>query len=81
MWLKIKDRKPNPNQIIIAYDSIGDSVGIYDGWSFDSFSDGYSWDIEYSNKQFIAQQHTGKIVGEITHWMPLPQPPTSDNSS
>lgn len=73
-WIKVPNVLPKLNSL--AYDAIGDSIGLWDGYTFIAFTNDYSFDIEYTkNRSPKVLDDQGNICGHITHWMPLPEPP------
>jgi hypothetical protein len=76
MWKKIKDisliEKHTP---CIAYDSKGKTIGIWDGYCFESIKGSYSFDAHYSKNNIFYQNGLKKLIGKLTHWMPLPKEP------
>ena len=77
-WININEKEPSPNNIVLAWDGFGKSVGVWDGFGFYSISDGYSFDIEYAEvgEKYIARtEGDDKICGQVTHWIPLPRGP------
>ena len=78
MWIKTSESKPlGP---CIAFDAVGMSTGIWDGSRFDSFQGAYSFDDEYSvpHSMVFLDYSQMRCCGAITHWMPLPTPPTAE---
>lgn len=65
-WICVKDKLPNQNEYVLLYDDILNLV--YEGKLLPS-------DFYYSDRTGYS-----KDIGEtceITHWMPLPEPPES----
>ena len=66
-WISVKDRLPenNRNEDFIVFDNFFDTCNI----STASFSDGNWYD-------YLGDLH--KYNDDITHWMPLPKPPSNE---
>ena len=67
-WVRAKDRLPNIDQKVLVYDA-GDETEIH-VYHFREDLDGLYWDDE-----------GGWAVDfeNVTHWMPLPEPPERDD--
>lgn len=71
-WISVSDRLPEKGQIVL----------IYEGGSKVPISSRYSpQDCKYSQWPEICncggvECHPGLHQEEVTHWMPLPKPPT-----
>lgn len=59
-WISVNDRKPNMNQLVLAYHN---------------FKDKFCDDQHIIITRFEYQDYW--TDGTITHWMPLPKPPTN----
>ena len=66
-----------PEEPCLVFDAIGKTLGIWDGYTFDSITGSYSFDAEYSDGMVFFTEGERKICGMITHWYPLPKPPLS----
>ncbi len=79
-WISVKDRLPNNNELVIAYGK-KETDSEKDVWLVTFYKEV----IEKcgDHKKNISDQYwektNGYDVDEVTHWMPLPQPP-KDNS-
>ena len=66
-WISVKERVPELNSAVLGYaPRYGNIFAVY----YDSVCRWIVWS-PTSNEIFPASQ------GEITHWMPLPEPPTN----
>lgn len=66
-WIDVNVELPKDQQVVlICSKQWGTSTGIYDGdsWRDSEFNDTYGYAI---------------LIEEVTHWMPLPEPPYSLN--
>lgn len=63
-WISVKDRLPEAWTWVLICLSAEISIAYY-------IPDGF-WKIEYNENTLPAKR--------ATHWMPLPEPPTSDES-
>ena len=64
-WISVKDELPDKNQDVLIYrgNHIGDMMHVY------TYLGNNKWEDEYG--------YWSKTDDEgITHWMPLPEPPT-----
>lgn len=62
-WIKCSERLPEQNSRVIAYTTYGGVV--YDMH--------YLWD---AYPDTVWMTHHSRWGGEVTHWMPLPEPPS-----
>ena len=69
-WINISEKAPNHGDSVLAYFDVSDSVEIYiyTDLSKTEFA-------EYGKHQF--SNRSGFLTDDITHWMPLPDPPTN----
>jgi len=58
-WIKVEDRLPDVSQFVLAY--IGAECPVLCNYKGDG--------------QFLALDYVIWDLGNITHWMPLPEPP------
>ncbi|HAM53748.1 MAG TPA: hypothetical protein DCP92_24780 [Nitrospiraceae bacterium] len=69
-WISVKDRLPPNNHCVITWD--GEFVSQFDYYD------------AKSGQWFVIGDccHDDSLVGRlITHWMPLPEPPSADEKS
>lgn len=70
-WISIDDKKPADDELVLFSTDHGVTVGSIDrdeyGYTYRLGNCCMSWDFNYN---------LGDI--EVTHWMPLPEPPTED---
>lgn len=59
-WIRVKDRPPEDHVAVFAYDSV--CRNIYKAW--------FSYDLG----EWFSEEYLPDFVN-ITHWLPLPQPP------
>ena len=65
-WISVKDRLPNERIMpVLAFNG---TAPIYNQHVFQATWFG-------QDKYFLANDRALKYLGEITHWMPLPEPP------
>lgn len=63
-WISVEERLPEPKEDVALYIRYGDVSFIRTGWRM-------------GNGQFICPNDS--LSGyEVTHWMPIPQPPKED---
>ncbi|MGL4349817.1 MAG: DUF551 domain-containing protein, partial [Plesiomonas shigelloides] len=63
-WVKFSDRQPEDGSTVMIYDVNCTHGAIYDMQVCD-----------YSIERILSGDNGGSFSG-ITHWMPLPEPPT-----
>jgi hypothetical protein len=64
-WIDVNDRLPEKDQKVLTFDGNNIETGYFTGES-----DSYYWDFDtYGAKE-----------GEITYWMPLPDPPAQTHT-
>ena len=83
-WNKVVDVYPVAP--CLAWDYFGKSIGLWNGSRFDSIPEAYSFDDEYAEYAggvaiVFHTEGERKVCGEISHWMPLPTPPTEGYGS
>jgi len=72
-WISVKERLPEPKQRILAHTIYGYiTITHYNLLDTDGDLIGFF----FINSQFASIQSS-----VITHWMPLPEPPNSDNNT
>jgi hypothetical protein len=71
--IRIEDELPDCP--CLAWDDEGGSWGTWDGGTFDSITETYSFDSEFEYDGFIFYGADGTVCGNITHWMPVPPNP------
>lgn len=70
-WISVKDRLPRPENCVLVYRR---NLGRPDGYvSIDYATLGHG-----ENLMWVGDYTTWK--SEVTHWMPLPEPPKGDES-
>ncbi|MGX3961942.1 DUF551 domain-containing protein [Escherichia coli] len=68
-WISCSDRMPEDTKMLLAF-SQGEIVAAYWNWVVNP--------IDY--KKYRAFTYlSGNILGDVTHWMPLPEPPQEVN--
>jgi len=65
-WISVEDQLPEEGVVILVYDGYG-THGVQYTLATTS----------YSNACMSGEEHSEALRG-ITHWMPLPQPPESE---
>lgn len=70
-WISVKDRLPEEKKMVLAYTPV-------DGFMFVGFYDKSSKSYRLSKEWCIVTAMRGiqKVTKKVTHWMPLPEPPT-----
>lgn len=66
-WINLKDATPRNEEACLVYDGKSRGIAIYDN--------GFDNDIV---GRMVAEMSGEEYTG-ITHWMPLPNPPTTDS--
>lgn len=61
-WISVKERLPEQQKPVLVFMSYGKMDVCY-------------LDGEATFRQAVRAEHTN---GDVTHWMPLPEPPTAD---
>lgn len=74
-WRPTYDAPLSVEGKVLAWDNVGKTVGIWDGYNFDSITGDYSFDAEYSKGMHFYREGTDTLVGHITHYMLLPGKP------
>lgn len=73
-WISVKDRLPNTGEKVIVF-----AIGKYDGFIGDT-TYAISMMIDRpSGKRWAVPWQYFDVDYEITHWMPLPEPPKEEN--
>lgn len=63
-WISVKDKLPGELEFVLAYgNEINMKIQVVSLWKSD-----------YPNK-VIGYQLNGNSMNDVTHWMPLPEPP------
>jgi hypothetical protein len=62
-WISVKDEQPPKDTDIYIHTEHGGTTVAYWNNEYNKFA------IEVMSSEFI------EVIGEITHWMPLPKPP------
>lgn len=71
-WISVKDRLPSPNEDVLLVDILGSSPSeIFLGWQ----ATGRWFETHYYCKEGASHQIDND---QITHWMPLPEPPNDE---
>ncbi len=63
-WISVKDRLPEPNKLVLCWWESGD--GEREHYGFATFQSHGVW--------YVSNEG----MPEVTHWMPLPQPPKGE---
>ena len=73
-WHRVEDELPDKTTAVLVW------VGVnYDGWGMYPEMRTALW--HTVQKRFFVHHNEsirGPIIGEVTHWMPLPEPPKED---
>lgn len=81
-WISIKDRLPEHEKTILIYSYEGLCVCVFVeskkmNQSLNEYGYGHeSVDINIHPFYFASQERNGYTLNGVTHWMPLPEPPT-----
>ncbi len=62
-WISIKDRLPEPGVRILARDAVAEFTGSCHFWT------------DENHTEFFFDSGVTHTLNEVTHWMPLPDPP------
>ena len=63
-WISVEEKMPEPHDDVAIIIRHGDCTYLRIGW--------------YGNACRWMQAGLGMIEGEVTHWMPLPEPPKEE---
>ena len=66
-WIRVTDRTPSINEAVLVYDKFIEDVSI--GYISEFLGERAVWITDYGQN----------ISDEVTHWMPLPEPPKDFN--
>lgn len=66
-WIKISDSLPKNGQCVSISDGVLTGVWRYSGW----------WP-DFDGKGCASTSDPRQLIRNITHWMPLPEPPKGD---
>ena len=66
-WISVNDKLPEPKTDVLAAWDDGAVWSIWQNWANDNDKD-----------KFLYYVDMGASVHEVTHWMPLPEPPKED---
>ena len=69
-WISVSDRLPEKDKNVILFDGNEIFCGTYNG----KFKENHSW----GNQCCDGICYGWYEKNEVTHWMPLPQPPSND---
>lgn len=69
-WISVGDRLPDFFDEVIVYDNCGFKSLVSTAWRRGGDNGGWIWDSRMSYPEELVN---------ITHWMPLPQPPKTEN--
>ena len=74
-WISVKDELPKDNgeHLVCIYGDV--TVLEFNPWTSGNDENSFEW-FKWENIPGYGSQK-GQILG-VTHWMPLPQPPTKD---
>ena len=76
-WISVSDRLPNVDKTTSNYEKIG-VIAYCKGWSKPQYRI-YERTLVRGKKVYRWKYHWDRISDEnITHWMPLPEPPKED---
>ena len=61
-WISVEDRLPSIGETVIFFGVAGVMVGFFSG---------------HNTRHSVWKSHSGYVLwdDEVTHWMPLPEPP------
>ena len=65
-WISVKDKMPRINEVVLVYDKFIEDVSI--GYISEFLGYRVVWIIDYGQS----------VSDEVTHWMPLPEPPKEE---
>lgn len=66
-WIRTKDNLPSEGHNVLVYYENQEDVTIGRRWNDHLDKNGYHWKLEGRDEEYDTD--------EITHWMPLPEPP------
>ena len=61
-WIPVTERLPKEGECVLAYDTRDDFVAL----------------LEFSGSALYDSDYIPQGIDEVTHWMPLPQPPKGE---
>lgn len=67
-WISVKDRLPNPGEFVLIYTAHDPDC-----------SEFTQFEVASHNKYGWVAQGDYNPIPEVTHWMPLPEPPEENN--
>lgn len=65
-WIKCSEQMPESSEDVTVFSR---SKGVINGYYF-------GWTGESRNWYAACGEYEGQIEDDVTHWMPLPEPPT-----
>ena len=65
-WISMEDDKPKKNGYYFCW-YMKNKCGSREEWQIDKFY--------WEDNLWLAHHNTFKVVDDVTHWMPLPDPP------
>lgn len=70
-WISLKNKLPDNEEIFLVYRGEAKDPEIELGW----------WNKNKKKFEYYDNEYYGYKIDDVTHWMPLPEPPKeSDNS-
>jgi hypothetical protein len=88
-WISVDERLPEPQTMVLCYMplSYNGANGVHYGWlnmevNYMRQPNGVAWRAHsphaYAHRM-EDEMHTGTKGSKVTHWMPLPKPPSQQN--
>lgn len=85
-WISVNDRLPKHHQVVLIYKDVPTKTGFLVAYFIDSIRMNEELsktpitnecvNIKENPYYFASREQQGFTVKDVTHWMPLPQPPT-----
>lgn len=73
MWISVEDRLPDIDVLVLCFSVDQMFVGFRSA-KHDDTGRGWSWAMQ--DDVLNADCHRNDVFAEVTHWMPLPKPPS-----
>lgn len=79
-WISVKDKLPEKSCQVLCYCAGGSIFNAeYDESIDDDFPIGF-WEQYYDHETYGWQGEEWNPINDVTHWMPLPEPPKEDDN-
>lgn len=75
-WIPVGERLPELGKRVLCFYAEGQFVGYLAGTDWGLEQDEIVWNIDV--EALDQDTHTSHAFAEVTHWMPLPEPPSGN---